>query len=102
MMDDGPKDRDRNRFQAFEEPPPRVSLLNEPVVFRDYGDATWPRARPIHAVIAETLANVELLLAHLQSGVWAPDSQRPMVRDLFVQTLRQREVLTAALRLELE
>ena len=60
----------------------------------------WPKARPLHAVIAETLANVELLLAHLESGVRVADSQRALVRDLFVATQRQREVLTAALRLE--
>jgi len=51
-------------------------------------------------VIAETLANVELLLAYLESGVRVPDNQRAMVRELFVATQRQREVLSAALRVE--
>ena len=99
MMDDT---KDRYRPRTFEDP--AVSLVNEPVAFRDYGDATvlrrWPKARPLHAVIAETLANVELLLAQLESGVRVADSQRQLVRDLYVATQRQREVLSAALRLE--
>src|SRR5215469_6133948 len=86
------------------EPEQKVSLMNEAITFRDTGDATvlhrWPKARPLHAVIAETLANVELLLAHLEAGVRVDDNQRSLVRDLFVATQRQREVLAAALRLE--
>jgi hypothetical protein len=87
---DGPKDK--------------VSLLNEPVVYRDTGEATvlrrWPRARPLHAIVAECLANVELLLGQLEAGVRVADNQRGLVRDLFVATQRQRDVLAAALRLE--
>ena len=60
----------------------------------------WPKARPLHAVIAENLANVELLLAHLDAGVVVADNHRELVRELFVQTQRQRDVLAAALRLE--
>jgi len=55
---------------------------------------------PLHAVIAETLANVELLLGQSEAGVKVADNQRGLVRDLFVATQRQREVLAAALRLE--
>ena len=62
--------------------------------------AVPPKGRPLHSVIAETLANVELLLAQLEAGVRVADSQRGLVRDLFVATQRQREVLSAALRLE--
>ena len=51
-------------------------------------------------MIAETLANVELLLAQLEAGVRVPDNQRAVVRELFVQSQRQREMLAAALRLE--
>ena len=51
-------------------------------------------------MIAETLANVELLLAQLESGVRVPDNQRAVARELFVCSQRQREVLAAALRLE--
>jgi len=41
-----------------------------------------------------------LLLAQLEAGVRVADSQRGLVRDLSVATQRQREVLSAALRLE--
>jgi hypothetical protein len=51
-------------------------------------------------VIAETLANVELLLGQLEAGVRVADNQRDLVRQLYVATQRQREVLLAALRLE--
>ena len=95
------------------EPEQKVSLLNEPLIFRDTGNAAvlrkWPKARPLHAVIAETLANVELLLGSwrvelllglLEAGVRVADNQRDLVRQLYVATQRQREVLLAALRLE--
>jgi hypothetical protein len=86
------------------EPEQKVSLLNEPIAWRDTGDARvlrrWPKAMPLHAVIAETLANVELLLGQSEAGVKVADNQRGLVRDLFVATQRQREVLAAALRLE--
>jgi hypothetical protein len=53
LDDDGPKDK--NRFLNYVEEPVRTSLLNEPIAFRDTGDATvlrpWPKARPLHAVI---------------------------------------------------
>jgi len=82
----------------------KVSLLNEAISYRDTGGSTvlhrWPKARPLHAVIAETLANVELLLGQLEAGVRVADSQRDLVRQLYVATMRQREVLAAALRLE--
>ena len=82
----------------------KISLLNEPISYRDTGDSTvlrrWPKARPLHAVIAETLANVELLLGQLEAGVRVADNQRDLVRQLYVCSQRQREVLSAALRLE--
>jgi hypothetical protein len=62
----------------------------------------WPRARPLHAVIAETLANVELLLGQLEAGVRVADNQRDLVRQLYVSTQRQREVLAAARRVGIE
>jgi hypothetical protein len=99
-------DRDRDRFRPRQIEDVATSLINEPVAFRDTGDSTvlhrWPKARPFHAVVAENLANVEALLAYLEAGVRVADSQRGLVRGLFVATQRQREVLAAALRLELE
>ena len=66
--------------------------MNEPVVYRDTGDATvlrrWPKARPLHAVVAECLANVELLLGQLEAGVRVADSQRGLGRELYVATQR--------------
>ena len=82
----------------------KISLLHEPISYRDTGDSTvlhrWPKARPLHAVIAETLAKVELLLGQLEAGVRVADNQRDLVRQLYVCSQRQREVLSAALRLE--
>ena len=79
------------------EPEQKVSLLNEPFIFRDTGNAAvlrkWPKARPLHAVIAEMLANVELLLGQLEAGVRVADNQRDLVRQLYVSTQRQREVV---------
>ena len=95
-----------DKYWPYDIPAPeqKVSLLNEPIAFRDTGDAhllhRWPKGRPIHAVIAETLANVELLLGQLEAGVRVADNQRDLVRQLYVATQRQREVLLAALRLE--
>ena len=101
MLDDDDRSRYRPRTLDDAEPP---SLINEPIAYRDQGDATvlhrWPKTRPLHGVIAETLANVELLLAQLEAGVRPPDNQRGLIRDLYVATVREREVLAAALRLE--
>ena len=64
--------RERPRPRTIDDP--AVSLINQEPVYRDHGDATvlspGIKQRPIHAVIAGTLANVEALLAHLESGVW--------------------------------
>jgi len=95
---------DRYWPHGIPEPEQKASLLNEPIAFRDTGDARvlhrWPKGRPLHAVVAECLANVELLLGQLEAGVRVTDNQRDLVRQLYVATQRQREVLAAALRLE--
>ena len=44
----------------------------------------------------------EALIARLEVGVRVADSGRALIRELYVQCRRQREVLAAALRLELE
>ena len=50
--------------------------------------------------MAQNLADVESLIARLELGVAVADSGRGLVRGLYVQCRRQREVLAAALRLE--
>jgi hypothetical protein len=60
------------------------------------------RRRSLHALIAQNLADTEALLARLENGVGVAHSGRELVRDLYVSCRRQREVLEAALRLELE
>jgi hypothetical protein len=42
----------------------------------------------------------EALLNRLELGVRIPDNQRATIRELYVQTRRQREVLAATLRLK--
>ena len=54
------------------------------------------------SVIAENLTAVEHLLTRLEAGVRVANNGRATVRDLYVVCRRQREVLAAALRLELE
>ena len=77
----------------------KVSLLNQPLVWRAQGDSTplhrWPRARPIHSIIAEALANVELLLAQLEGGVRVADNQRELVRQLYAA---ERQVIEQKMR----
>jgi hypothetical protein len=51
---------------------------------------------------AVSLAMVEHLLLRLENGVCTSDSGRPAIRELWLATRRQRDALTAALRLELE
>ena len=52
--------------------------------------------------MAQNLADVEGLIARLELGVAVAASGRGLIRDLYVQCRKQREVLVAALRLELE
>jgi hypothetical protein len=40
------------------------------------------------------------LLSPLELGVRTPDNHRAVIRELYVTTRRQRDVLAAALRLE--
>jgi hypothetical protein len=56
----------------------------------------------LHAIIAQSLADVEGLIARLEAGVGVGASGRGLIRDLYVQCRKQREVLAAVLRLELE
>jgi hypothetical protein len=81
---------------------PGVSLLNEPVTPENVGVLVAGRQRSLHAVVAQSLKDVEGLIARLEAGVGVADSGRGLIRDLYVQCRRQREILAAVLRLELE
>ena len=94
---------DKYRPRSFEDlagDPTPVTLINEPVPADNVGVLVPGRQRSLHAVVAQNLADVESLIARLELGVAVADSGRGLVRDLFVQCRRQREVLAAALRLE--
>jgi len=58
--------------------------------------------RSLHAIIAQNLKDTEALLGRLELGVRVADSGRDLVRDLYVGCRKQRELLEAVLRLELE
>jgi hypothetical protein len=58
--------------------------------------------RSLHAIVAQNLADVEALIGRLELGVGIADSGRGLVRDLYVQCRKQREILAAVRRLELE
>ena len=58
--------------------------------------------RSLHAIIAQNLKDVEGLIGRLEAGVGVATSGRGLIRDLYVQCRKQREILSAVLRLELE
>ena len=109
MMDDTTKDKFRPR-SLLDDPEP-VSLINETTEYRDRGSATvlhrWPKEMPLRAVLADTLAQTQLLLGRLECGVYvAKDAPRAeyetTIRELYLRTQDQVRVLEAALDLELE
>jgi hypothetical protein len=65
------------QFDEMAEDPVPVSFLNEPLP---------AEARPLHAIVAQSLADVEGLIARLETtGVRVADSGRGLIRDLYVQ-----------------
>jgi hypothetical protein len=64
-------DKDRYRPRQIEDE--AVSLVNEEPEFRDREGATvlrrWPKI-PLRAVLADTLAQTQSLLARLEGGVY--------------------------------
>ena len=98
MMDD--KYWPRTIDEMVEDPIP-VTMINEPV-HENVGVLVPRGQRSLHAIIAQNLKDVEGLIARLELGVRVADSGRALTRDLYVQCRKQREVLTAVLRLELE
>ena len=82
--------------------PTPQSLLNEPLPPDNVGVRVPGRQRSLYAVVAQNLADVEGLIARLEAGVGVADSGRALIRDLYVQSRKQRAILEAVLRLELE
>jgi hypothetical protein len=99
MKDD--KYRPRSGAELAEDAVP-VSLINEAPPPDNVGVLVPGRQRSLHAVIAQNLKDTEALIGRLELGVRVADSGRGLIRDLYVQCRKQREVLAAVLRLELE
>ena len=58
-------------------------------------------ARPLHAVLVESLNSTQALLQRLEAGVTVPrDQQREIVRLLYVATRHQVKALAAVLELD--
>jgi len=76
--------------------------LNEPIAPENVGVLVPSQQRSLRAVIAQNLKDVESLIDRLESGVAVADAGRALIRELYVQARKQREVLSAVLRLELE
>jgi hypothetical protein len=89
-------------FEEMASDPVPVSFLNEPLPPDNVGVLVPAQARPLHAVVAQTLADVEALIARLEAGVDVANSGRGLIRDLYVQSRKQREILSAVVRLELQ
>ena len=84
------------------EDPIPVSFINQPVPPDNVGVLMPSQQRSLHAIVAQNLADVEALIGRLELGVGIADSGRGLVRDLYVQCRKQREILAAVRRLELE
>ena len=82
--------------------PTPVTMLNRPLLPDHVGVLVSSQPRPLHAIIAQTLADTENLIARLEVGVDVAASGRELVRELYLQSRRQREMLAAAQRLDLE
>jgi hypothetical protein len=91
----------RTSEELAEDPIP-VSFINQPVPPDNVAALVPRQRRSLHAIVAQNLADVEALIGRLELGVGVADSGRGLVRDLYVHCRKQREVLAAALRLELE
>ena len=95
---------DKYRPRSFEEmasDPVPVTMINEPI-HENVGVLVPGRQRSLHAVVAQNLKDVEGLIGRLEAGVAVADSGRGLIRDLYVQSRRMREILAQVLRLELE
>jgi hypothetical protein len=108
MLDDDTRTRlfhPRSLDELIEDPIPLTLLGNEapePTLPENVGVMVPKRQRSLHALVAQNLADTESLIARLEGGVGVADSGRGLIRDLYVQSRKQREILEAVLRLELE
>jgi hypothetical protein len=74
------------QFDEMAEDPVPVSFLIEPLPADNVGVMVPAQARPLHAIVAQSLADVEGLIARLETtGVRVADSGRGLIRDLYVQ-----------------
>jgi hypothetical protein len=80
----------------------RPSFINRPLLPDNVAVLVPRRQRSLHAVVAQNLADVDGLIARLDLGVDVAYSGRELIRELYVQCRKQRELLEAVLRLELE
>jgi hypothetical protein len=85
----------------MEDPIPK-SLINQPVPPDNVGLMVPSQQRSLHAMVAQSLKETEALIGRLECGVRVADSGRGLIRELYVEARKQREVLSAVLRLELE
>jgi len=68
------------------------------VPWRHFGART---ARPLHAVLVESLHSTQALLTRLESGVTVPrQEQRKIIRLLYVAARHQAKALIATLECE--
>ena len=88
-------------LEELADDPIPVTVLNEPLPPENVGVLVPTRPRSLHSLLAQNLVDVECLIARLELGVAVATSGRGLIRDLYVQCRKQREVLAAALRLEL-
>jgi hypothetical protein len=51
-----------------------------------------PRPRSLHVCIAQALRETEALITRLTRGVSCADSQRPVIRELYTNSLRQQKL----------
>jgi hypothetical protein len=70
-----------------------VTVINEPPL-PDNVSVMVPKPRSLRAVIAQSLKDTEALIGRLELGVRVADSGRGLIRELYVQARKQREVLS--------
>jgi hypothetical protein len=77
----------------------RRSLISEPVPPSNV--VSLPKLRPLCAVLIENLNSTRALLRRLEDGVTVPkDTQREIIRLLYIATRNQVRALSAVLELE--